>query len=93
MVYDLLGGTTRTVLPVEPNLRAKYATGKGAASKDAVLAAAVRRYASIDITGNDTADAVCLMAIGLRLLGRPIDDPLPALNLSALTTLSLPKEA
>lgn len=92
MVYDLLAGTTRTVLPVEPNLRAKYATGKGTAGKDAVLAAAVRRYAAIDITGNDTADAVVLAAIGRRLIGQPIDDPMPALNLSALDTLSLPQE-
>ncbi|MFI6368681.1 hypothetical protein ACIBG0_38865 [Nocardia sp. NPDC050630] len=93
MLYDLLVGTTRTVLPVAPNLRAKYATGKPGASKDAVLAAAVRRYPDIDITGNDTADAVVLAAIGRRLLGQPIDDPMPALNLSALATLSLPKEA
>ncbi|WP_280448428.1 hypothetical protein [Nocardia brasiliensis] len=93
MLYDILAGTTRTVVPVLPNVRAKYATGKGNASKDQVLAAAVRRYASIDITGNDTADAVVLMAIGCRLLGRPIDDPMPALNLAALTTLSLPEAA
>lgn len=91
MVYDMLAGTTRKVLPVEPTVRAKYATGKGTASKDAVLAAAVRRYPSIEITGNDTADAVVLMAIGRRLLGEPIDDPMPTLNLSALTTLSLPE--
>jgi len=92
MVYDLLAGTTRTVLPVEPTVRAKYATGKGNASKDAVLAAAVRRYPDIAIDGNDTADAVVLMAIGRRLLGAPIDDPMPKVNLSALDKLSLPAE-
>lgn len=93
MMYDLLASTTRTVLPVLPNTRAKYATGKGNAGKDAVLAAAVRRYADIDITGNDTADAVVLMAIGCRLIGQPIDDPMPALNLSALDKLNLAEVA
>src|SRR5690606_742936 len=90
-VYDTLAESC-VVLPVMPNVRAKYATGKGNAGKDAVLAAAVRRYPSIDISGNDTADAVVLMAIGRRLLGEPIDDPMPALNLSALATLKLPEE-
>lgn len=93
MMYDLLASTTRTVLPVLPNTRAKYATGKGNAGKDAVLAAAVRRYSDIDITGNDTADAVVLMAIGCRLIGQPIDDPMPALNLSALDKLNLAEVA
>ena len=81
-----------TVLPVAPTVRAKYATGKGNASKDAVLAAAVRRYPDIDITGNDIADAVILMAIGCRLLGKPIDDPMPATHLAALDKIQLPEE-
>ncbi|MFE3052321.1 hypothetical protein [Nocardia sp. NPDC059239] len=89
MMYDLLAGTTRTVLPVEPTIRAKYATGKGNAGKDAVLAAAVRRYPHIDINTNDEADAVILMAIGHRIIGAPIDDPMPAANLAALDKLSL----
>lgn len=88
MLYDLLVCTNRSlVVPVLPNTRAKYATGKGNAGKDAVLAAAVRRYPSIDITGNDTADAVVLMAIGCRLLGEPIDDPMPVAHLAALDKL------
>ncbi|MFJ1461813.1 hypothetical protein [Nocardia sp. N2S4-5] len=93
MVHDRLVGSGCTVLPVGPNLRAKYATGKGNAGKDAVLAAAVRRYADIAITGNDTADAVVLAAIGCRLLGRPIDDPMPKTHLAALDTIRIPTEA
>lgn len=92
-VYDDLVAPWSMVLPVEPTVRMKYATGKGNSGKDAVLAAAVRRYPNVDINGNDIADAVCLMAIGCRLLGEPIDDPMPVLNLSALTKLSLPEEA
>lgn len=93
VVYDLLAGSARTVVPVQPTMRAKYATGKGNAKKDSVLAAVVRRYPDIDIDGHDIADAVVLMAIGHRLLGHPIDDPMPALNLSALTKLRVPEEA
>lgn len=92
-VYTELTASGQTVLPVAPTVRAKYATGKGTAGKDAVLAAAVRRYADIDITGNDTADAVILAAIGCRLAGTPIDDPMPALNLTALDKLTLTEVA
>ncbi|MFE5290384.1 hypothetical protein ACFRAQ_36020 [Nocardia sp. NPDC056611] len=91
MTYDLLAGSTRTVVPVEPTIRAKYGTGKGTSGKDAVLAAAVRRYPHIDINTNDEADAVILMAIGCRLIGAPIDDPLPVLQLAALNNLHLPE--
>jgi hypothetical protein len=93
MVYDSLstyGG--RVVVPVAPTARAKYATGKGNAGKDAVLAAVVRRYPLIEVEGNDEADAVALMAIGNRLAGKPIDDPMPKLNLEPLGKLSIPME-
>lgn len=93
MVHEDLLVRGHTVLPVAPKIRAKYATGKGNASKDAVLAATVRRHPDIEIDGNDIADAVNLMAIGCRLFGWPFDDPMPALNLTALATLSLPEEA
>lgn len=92
MVYSAVAAWGMTVVvPIGPTVRAKYATGKGNASKDAVLAAAVRRYPDIDITGNDIADAVILMAIGCRLLGKPIDD-MPATHLAALDKVQLPEE-
>ncbi|MGW0052067.1 hypothetical protein [Nocardia nova] len=93
MVYDLLAGTTRTVVPVPPNSRAKYGTGKGNSGKDAVLAAAIRRYADVQISGNDEADAVILTAMGCRLIGKPIDDPMPKLNLEPMGKLTMPGEA
>lgn len=77
------------VFVVSPAQRCQYATGKGAgpdAGKDRVLAAAIRRYPDLDITGNDIADAVILMALGCRHQGAPIDD-VPALNLRALDKL------
>ena len=78
-----------SVLVVPPSSRAMYATGKGTSGKDAVLAAAIRRYQAVDITGNDVADATILAAIGARLLGHPIDD-LPKTHLRALDKLRLP---
>jgi len=71
------------IATVSPPSRAKYATGKGNAGKDEVLAAVVRRYPAVDVTGNDVADAVVLAAMGCRWLGQPIDD-LPKVNLAAM---------
>lgn len=76
-----------TVVEIMPNLRSKYATGKGNASKDQVLAAACRRYPHVDIVGNDTADALILAAMLSRLLGQPIEHSLPATHLAALDKL------
>lgn len=71
----------------------KYATGKGGgkdAGKDAVLAAAIRTYPHLDITGNDIADAVIFLAIGRRLTGQPMEASLPKARLDALAKIELP---
>ena len=78
-----------TVVEVPPTCRTKYATGAGNLGKDAVLAAAVKRYPEWDITGNDVADAVILAAMGARHLGHPIDN-LPQVHLSAMTKIHWP---
>lgn len=75
---------------VPPTLRAKYATGRGNAHKDAVLAATVHRY-PVEITGNDTADALILAAMGARHLGQPIEPgPLPLTHESAVHAVHWP---
>lgn len=61
-------------LVVAPSLRAKYATGKGNAAKDAVLTSVIRRWPDVPVDGNDQADALILAAIGCRYLGHPIDE-------------------
>lgn len=81
-----------SVLTPEPNLRAKYVTGKGNAGKDEVMAAVIRRYPSAPVSNNNEADAVAWAAIGARLLGSPIETSLPAKNLEALRTLRFPVE-
>lgn len=49
----------------------RYATGKGNAAKDLVLAAAIRRYPAAELDGNDQADALILAAMGADHLGHP----------------------
>lgn len=77
-------------LEVPPTTLKKYATGRGNAGKDEVLAAAVRRFGHIEVRGNDEADALWLAAIGVDLLGQPMVE-LPAVNRSALVKLQLPE--
>lgn len=80
------------VAEASPTARAKYATGKGggpSASKDAVLAAVVRRFPDWEVTGNDVADALVLCAMGRDHLGAPLAD-LPALHRDALLKVAWP---
>lgn len=89
-VYRHLHYRDIPVLVVTPNKRAKYATGKGTAGKDEVLAAVVRRYPWADVENNDHADALTLAAMGARLLGQPVEESLPQAHLAAMDGLSLP---
>lgn len=82
-----------TVVGINSTHRKMYATGYGNgpnASKDSVLAAAIKRYQQIDIRGNDEADAVILMALGMRWLGAPIDGDLPKSHLRPFDKLGRP---
>lgn len=72
-----------------PTCLKKYATGKGNASKDQVLAAAVRRYEDYAISDNNQADAVVLMAMGRCHLGWP-PQPVPQINLLGLDKVEWP---
>lgn len=62
------------VSEVSPSGLKKYATEKGNADKDVVLATVVKRYPQADVTNNNTADAVVLAALGARHLGHPVDE-------------------
>ncbi|TFC92072.1 MULTISPECIES: crossover junction endodeoxyribonuclease RuvC [Cryobacterium] len=72
------------VVEVTPGGLKKYATGKGNASKDQVLASVVKRYANADVTDNNVADAVVLAAMGARSLGVITEAALPVLNRAAM---------
>jgi len=90
VVHRIMGaGLPLAIVP--PTSRARYATGKGNAGKDAVLVAVVRRYPEVDVTGNDEADALVLAAMGARKLGHPVD-VIPKANLTAMDGASWPPE-
>lgn len=78
------------VLVVGTSARAKYATGKGNSPKDAVLAAAIRRWPNVDITDNDVADALIVAAIGSRHIGHPVDDVPKSHYVDVMKKLGLP---
>ncbi|WP_051750079.1 hypothetical protein [Phycicoccus jejuensis] len=75
------------VVEVPPSTLKRYATGKGNASKDAVLLAVARRYPHVDVKSNDEADALVLAAMGARHLGAPVDD-LPKGHLAAMDAVA-----
>lgn len=79
------------VAEASPQTVKKYATGKGNAGKDAVLAETVRRYGHlIEVNTNDEADAVHLAALGWHhLTGEPLI-ALPAQYLQAIATMTWP---
>lgn len=72
---------------VTPAQRAKYATGKGNADKDAVLLDVSRRYPQFTGVTNDEADAFVIAAMLARLDGHPLEHNLPAPHLAALDKL------
>lgn len=82
-------GECYPVAEVPPTSRAKYATGRGNAGKDEVLAATIRRHPHLDILGNDIADAVTLAAMGCHHHDMP-PTPMPKTNAAALDKVRWP---
>ncbi len=81
------------MVAVPPNLRAKYATGRGNAGKDEVLLAVAHRWTHVcQPDGNDTADALVLASMGADHLGHP-PVHLPATHREALTKVPWPLAA
>lgn len=74
---------------VAPATRAKYITGNGRADKAEVVEAARRHFPTYAIAGDDEADAVGLVAMGLDWLGFPIR-VLPQRNRDALKGVRWP---
>lgn len=84
-----LTGNHVPVTQVSPGSLKVYATGNGKGDKDAVLIAAVRRWPTVQITGNDEADALVLCSMGLRHLGHPFEQ-LPQTHVRAMQAVSWP---
>lgn len=83
------------VADVSPSQVKKYATGSGGSqvSKTDVIAAVLKRYPdhADQVTGDDTADALVLAAIGCRHLGYPLEASLPAAHLAAMDKIRWPE--
>jgi len=90
LVVEPLLALVCPVAEVAPTTLKKYATGKGNASKDEVLAAIIRRYPMCNPADNNEADALALMAMGLDHLGEPLAD-VPAINRQALAAVHWPQ--
>ena len=78
----VLRGQNVTVIP--PNNLKMYATGKGGAKKDVVLAAVVRRYIDVAVVNNNIADSLVLAAMLARHWGQPIEESMPLAHLAAM---------
>ena len=78
------------VVAVQPNTLKKYATCKGNATKEAMVAAAIRRLPHVE-TGDqpDRVDALWLAAMGADAFGYPLVD-LPASQRAALDGVQWP---
>lgn len=88
-VTEALDSTGIPLVVVPPASIKTYATGKGNATKDLVLAAAVRRFPEVDVNDNNEADALWAAALVRRQYGDPID-AVPAVNLRALDKVAWP---
>jgi Holliday junction resolvasome RuvABC endonuclease subunit len=80
-------GIPLVVIP--PSSIKQYATGKGNAGKDLVLAAAVRRFPHVDVNDNNAADALWAAALVRRQYADPVDN-VPQVNLKALEKVEWP---
>jgi crossover junction endodeoxyribonuclease RuvC len=81
------------VVEVTPQQLKMYALGRGGgrdSGKEHVLAAVIRRYPAVPVSGNDEADALVLAAMAARFLGFPIEPSLPDLHLRAMGTVPWP---
>lgn len=73
-IYDAATELGVAVLTATPQQLKMYATGKGNADKDVVVAACVRRWPNIEgLDNNNAADAWTLATMGARKLGVPVE--------------------
>jgi Holliday junction resolvasome RuvABC endonuclease subunit len=93
IIVNSLTAAGTCVVPVTNNHLKMFVLGRGGGKgtdKDYVLAAIVRRYPSVPVQSNNTADALALACIGARRLGHPIETDLPETHLRALTAIHWP---
>lgn len=78
------------VVEIPPSSMKLYATGRGGADKDEVLAAAIRAFPDADVRNNNAADALWLAAMVRRQLGAPIEKSRSKVSAAALDRVRWP---
>jgi Holliday junction resolvasome RuvABC endonuclease subunit len=76
------------VVQVRTKTRAMYAASNGNAGKPEVLAAMRARFPDLQVRDDNVADALALLSLGARHLGRPVDGVVTAKQLSAVTAVN-----
>lgn len=89
LIVDALIGAGLKVAEVSPTARAKYATGKGNAGKDAVMFALGARFPDALLRNNNEADAFVLCMMGARHLGMNVP-VMPKMHSTALEGVQWP---
>lgn len=90
LLYHLLEKIGLVVI-VSPSSLKRYATRKGNAPKDAVLAAVVRNFPAVDVTDNNEADAIVLASMVARELGFPQEPSVQRVDPAALESIDWPE--
>lgn len=90
LVHELRVRDQVEIIEITPGQVKKYATGKGNAGKTEVMAAAIRRYPDVPISNDNEADAWVLAAMAARLIGEPVEETLPKVNLESMTKVVRP---
>lgn len=84
LVVNSLLAARVPLVEVPPSNVKIYATGKGNADKDTVLASVVRRYPDVEVDGNDVADGLVLAAMAARFIGHPLEPSMPQTHLRGM---------
>jgi len=91
MVVEAVDSQSIPWVQIAPTALKKFATGKGNANKDTVLAAVIHRYGGlVEVTGNDVADALVLAAMACHHYQVPLL-PVPKINSDALAKPEWPR--
>lgn len=90
LVVEELLNLAVPVAEVSPTARIRYAMGIGRGSKEAVMAAAIRRYGQlVEIHDDNEADAILLAAMGAQRFGIPVTVP-PSAHSGAIESVVWP---
>jgi crossover junction endodeoxyribonuclease RuvC len=90
VVSELIRSPWTQVAEVTPTALKRYATGKGNASKGAMIDATARRFPNVDTGADDNrCDALWLAAMGHDHLGQPLI-AMPATHRAALDSVRWP---